>query len=168
MFFLAILTIIIFIMTARSGLVLLGMYKDPLLASFETYGDESFSSPLFSMIIGTASLLYLSLYWYFPPSLIFGMGLVIIIPLASLYSVMTDLLKKYKHIFNKYPRWLYELLQMTDREERRRIAYMWLFLPPSTRMIYNANNYLFRQWVEQVLLTVASSAPPSARESSKA
>lgn len=159
MFFLAIVTVLTFIMTARSMLVLLGAYKDPLLANFEKYGEEHFFSPLITLIFWAGIFIYLSLYWYFPPATVFGLGLFIIIPLGSLYGIIIRGVKKYKEFFSQHPRWFYELLQMTDREERRRIAYMWLFLPASTRMLYNANNHLFRQWVEQVVLTVAAPLP---------
>ena len=159
MIVLAIINILAFVMLVRSVLMIIGMYKDPLLASFETYGQEHFFSPAVTLVIWSAIFLYFFLFWYVPGELMFAIGLFVVIPLGSLYGILMRLLKKYQTKLSQYPRWLYELMEMTDRDERRRIAYMWLFLPASTRMIYNANNYLFRQWAEQVLLTVATSSP---------
>lgn len=155
MLFLLILTTITFLMTMRSIFMVAGTYKDPVLASFERYGEERIFSPPVSLLIWGASFAYVTLYWYVSGSTAIMVGVVIIIPVAALHSVFFGLLHKYKSAFRKYPQWYDEIIQNTDRDERRRIAYMWLFLPPSTRMIYNTNSALFKQWVEQVLLTVA-------------
>ncbi|MEM9951092.1 MAG: hypothetical protein AAF846_05815 [Chloroflexota bacterium] len=149
------LTIITFAMTVRALFVVVGGYKDPLLATFEQYGEEQIFSPILMLIAWSASFVYIVLYWYIDPAVVFGIGLLILIPLAGSFHFIVAFVRKYDHIMRMYPRWYYQLIQMTDREERRRIAYMWLFLPPSTRMIYNSNNTLFWQWVEQVLMTVA-------------
>lgn len=148
-------TLIAFIMTVRSLFVIFGGYKDPLLATFQHYGEERMFSPVVFFIIWSATFAYSLLYWYLESALAFGIGLMIIVPIMSLFPVIVKLVHKYDNITRKYPSWYYDLIQMTDREERRRVAYMWLFLPPSTRMTYNANNTLFWQWVEQVLVTVA-------------
>ena len=155
MVILAILTLLTFTMVVRSFFVLIGAYKDPLLASFEQYGEEHIFSPLLVFTLWSVVFMYVSLYWYFSSELVFGLGMMIAIPLFALSGVFIRLLHKYKDTLRMYPRWCHHLIQNTDREERRRIAYMWLFLPPSTRMVYNTNNHLFFQWVEQVLLTVA-------------
>lgn len=161
MLILAIINILAFIMLVRSVLMIIGAYKDPLLASFEKYGEEHFFSPVVSLVAWAAIFLYVFLFWYIPPEFMFAIGVFIVLPITSSYGMLLRILKKYQGKLSHYPRWFYELVEMTDRDERRRIAYMWLFLPASTRMIYNANNYLFRQWVEQVLLTVAATSPVS-------
>ena len=161
MIVIALINILTFTMLIRSVLMLIGAYKDPLLASFERYGEENFFSPVVTVVIWSGVFLYFFLFWYVPGEVMFAVGLFIVLPIGSFYGILIRLLKKYQAKLSQHPRWFYELVQMTDREERRRIAYMWLFLPPSTRMIYNANNYLFRQWVEQVLLTVATTSPVS-------
>lgn len=155
MFMLAIVSIIIFSLVVRSFFVLIGAYKDPLLASFEQYGPEHIFSPLLMFFVWSSAFIYVSLYWYISSEIVFSIGLIIAIPLLASFNLIMRLLHKYKDVLRMYPRWCHQLIENTDREERRRIAYMWLFLPPSTRMIYNTNNHLFRQWVEQVLLTVA-------------
>jgi len=149
-------TIIAFIMTTRYALVVTGAYKDPILASFQHYGEEQIFSPPVALVVWATVLIYISLYWYFNPSLVFGIGLMAVIPLGALHGIFRQMLHTHKDFLRQYPQWAYEIIQMTDREERRRIAFMWLALPTSTRMIYNANNHHFRQWVEQVLLTVSN------------
>ncbi|MGJ3238362.1 MAG: hypothetical protein ACFE0Q_06620 [Anaerolineae bacterium] len=155
MFLLIILTIITFIMSARAFLVVIGAYKDPLLASFEHYGEEQVFSPLLALIIWTTAFIYMSLYWYIDPVVVFLLGIFVILPIAFVYQFSNRWLYDRREWLLQYPRWYHQLIENTDREERRRIAYLWLFLPPSTRMVYNANTALFWQWVEQVLLTVA-------------
>ncbi len=156
MIMLTLLTTFTFLMMVRSVFVVSGTYKDPVLASFERYGEEEriFSPPI-SLLIWGACFAYVSLYWYISGSIAMALGIFTVILVGSLHKVASDLLHKYKDFFRKYPPWYDEIIQMTDREERRRIAYMWLFLPAKTRMVYNTNNVLFKQWVEQVLLTVA-------------
>lgn len=150
-----VLTIMTFTMTARYTLVLFGTYKDPILASFECYGEEKIFSPPIALLLWASAFIYVCLYWYFNPSFVFGIGLLVGIPIGAAHGILIEILRKHKDRLQQYPRWSYDLIQMTDREERRRIAYLWLSLPASTRMIYNTNNHHFHQWVEQVLLTVS-------------
>lgn len=152
---LLILTFITFFMTVRSVFIMAGTYKDPVLASFERYGDEHIFSPPISLFFWASCFIYVSLYWYINGSAVIVLGVAILIPLGISYSFIYDFIHKNKRFFRKYPQWYDEIIENTDREERRRIAYLWLFLPPSTRMVYNSNNTLFKQWVEQVLLTVS-------------
>lgn len=155
MFYLALVTFFVIMMTIRAFLIVLGTYKDPLLASFETYGEEYTVKPIIMFAVWIAVLLYVSLFWYLHSELVFAVGFMVVILLGAFHNSLSNLVDKYKDFFCRFPKWYYELIEMTDREERRRIAYMWLHLPPPTRMIYNVNHASFIQWVEQVLLTVA-------------
>lgn len=155
MILLIFLTAFTFIMMVRSVFVVSGTYKDPVLASFERYGEERIFSPSIALLVWAGCFAYVSLYWYVSGSVAMVLGVVILVLAGSLHSAISELVHKYKNFLRKYPPWYDEIVQMTDREERRRIAYMWLFLPAKTRMVYNTNNVLFKQWVEQVLLTVA-------------
>lgn len=155
MIFVAILTVLTFLMMIRSLFIVIGTYKDPVLASFEIYGEEKIFSPTVILFIWSAIFLYVFLLWYVSSSVVFAIGFIVFIPLSAFHGTWFQILEKHQNIFRRYPAWYDELVQMTDRDERRRIAYLWLYLPPATRMIYNVNNTLFKQWVEQVLLTVA-------------
>jgi len=155
MLLLSIVTIIALSMTIRSLLIVIGAYKDPVLASFEEYGSERIFSPVFSLILWTFLMAYIMLYWYFEAGVALALGITFGVPIAALKDTFLDFLDKHPMLFRTFPRWYYDMVKRTDREERRRIAYMWLRLPIRTRMIYNAQPSLFNQWVEQVILTIS-------------
>jgi hypothetical protein len=148
-------TIIVSIMAIRALLMVIGFYKDPVLASLEKYGNEQVYSPMFSLVIWGILLFYVLLFWYLNTGMMVALGTVIMIPLASFKEGFENFLEEHPNFFRSFPRWYCELVKRTDRQERRRIAYMWLYLPTRTRMLYNAHPSLFNQWVEQVILTIS-------------
>ncbi len=139
----------------RSFLIVVGAYKDPVLASFENYGAEIIYSPLLGLVAWVSLFLYLSLFWFIPAEIVMGFGFLLLIPVGWFREKIREMVLQHHQWFRFLPRWYYELVLRTDREERRRIAYLWLYLPLRTRMLYNAHNDLFMQWVEQVLMTIA-------------
>lgn len=139
----------------RAFLIVAGVYKDPVLASFEKYGAEVIYSPLLNLLMWVGIFLYLSLFWLIPSEIVLGLGLLLLIPVAVFREHFRDTLIQRHEWFRVLPRWYYDLVLQTDREERRRIAYLWLYLPVRTRMLYNAHHDLFGQWVEQVLMTIS-------------
>ena len=141
---------------ARNVLVALGLYKSPVLRRSERYAnfDDTYyglpelllSLGLLALFAGMLFMIYVSMR--FPPYLI---GAVILI-LALLAYQFRDYVKAYPQIFLAFPRWYVELRERTTREERRRIAYMWLTLPRKTRLIYSANDHAFSLWADLVIL----------------
>ncbi|MDQ7026174.1 MAG: hypothetical protein Q9P44_11530 [Anaerolineae bacterium] len=154
MYFLLTMSFLTLMMTLRSFLIVLGTYKDPVLASFEHYGEEKVSSPIFTLIVWATLFLYFALFLYYRAGILFILGLVTGTMLASMRDRLDDWRSKYHAIFRMFPRWYFELVQRTDREERRRIAYLWLRLPLQTRLLYNAHSEYFHQWVDLVLLSI--------------
>ena len=152
---LLIITLIALSMTIRSLLVVIGAYKDPVLASFEDYGSERIFSPMFALLVWSLLLAYTALYWYLEAGIAVALGIVVGVPVAAFKDNFYALLDSHPMLFRTFPRWYYDLVKTTDREERRRLAYMWLRLPIKTRMIYNSQMSLFNQWVEQVILTIS-------------
>jgi hypothetical protein len=152
---LLIITLIALTMTIRSLLVVIGAYKDPILASFEDYGNERIFSPMFSLMLWSLLLAYTALYWYLEAGIAVALGIMLGVPVAAFKDNFYSFLDRHPMLFRTFPRWYYELVKTTDREERRRLAYMWLRLPIKTRMIYNSQISLFKQWVEQVILTIS-------------
>lgn len=148
------LSIMALLMTLRAFLVVIGTYKDPVLASFEHYGEEQIFSPIYSLTIWAAVFLYLSLFLYFQEGLVIAVGIIIVVPIVSFRDKWQDLLDRYPTLFRMFPHWYFELAQRTDREERRRIAYLWLRLPLATRLLYNANSRYFHLWVDLVLMSI--------------
>lgn len=154
MIFLVIMTIASLIMALRAIFVVVGVYKDPVLATFQTYGEERFFSPLVMLIAWVGVFAYICLYWYLDATILFTLGVFLAFPAIGLREPILRFIMRHRTFFEQHPHWYHDLLDMTDRHERRRIAYLWLFLPPATRMIYNVNTPSFMHWMEQVVLTV--------------
>jgi hypothetical protein len=154
MIFLLALSLVSLIMTLRAFLIVVGTYKDPVLASFENYGEEKIFSPISSLTMWGVIFVYVTLFLYFQAAMVVVMGLAITIILASFRETFQEWLYTYHQYFRMFPRWYFELVQRTDREERRRIAYLWLRLPLQTRLLYNARSEFFHQWVDLVLLSI--------------
>jgi hypothetical protein len=110
---------------------------------------------MFSFVAWILILGYAMLFWYTNAGTAFVLGLVLGLPLIAIRETFLEMLYKHHEIFRIFPLWYYRLVQNTDREERRRLAYMWLRLPTKTRMTYNTHTVLFDQWVEQVLVTIS-------------
>jgi hypothetical protein len=154
MYLFLLLAFLALMMTLRAFLIVMGTYKDPVLASFEHYGEERIFSPLFSLTVWAVVFVYLSLFLYVRAGPLFALGLIIGAFLASMHERMDEWRYKYDSMFRLFPRWYFELVQRTDREERRRIAYLWLRLPIATRILYNARSEYFHQWVDLVLMSI--------------
>jgi hypothetical protein len=152
---LLIITLIALTMTIRSLLIVIGAYKDPVLTSFEDYGNERVFSPMFSLMLWSLLLAYTALYWYLEAGIAVALGIMLGVPVAAFKDNFYSFLDSHPMVFRSFPRWYYDLVKNTDRDERRRLAYMWLRLPIKTRMIYNSQPSLFNQWVEQVILTIS-------------
>lgn len=142
-------------MTLRSALVIVGLYKDPVLASFENYGEERVYSPMVWLVIWMGLTAYLALFLVIAAPAVFTVGLVAMLPLSALHKQLEETVKAQSEIFRRFPAWYYQLAERTNREERRRIAYLWLRLPSRTRSLYNARQERFEQWVDLVLTTIA-------------
>lgn len=141
---------------ARNVLIVLGLYKSPVLRISERYAnfdDTYYGLPELLLSLGLvtlfASILFMTyVSTRFPPYL---MGMLILV-LALLAFRLRDYVKAFPRIFLSFPRWYVDLRERTTREERRRIAYMWLTLPRKTRLIYSANDHAFALWADLVIL----------------
>lgn len=51
------------------------------------------------------------------------------------------------------PLWYAELVRRTTREERRHIAYRWLYLPDGTRRALSDNDAAFRLWADLMIVS---------------
>jgi len=142
------------LLAARAFLVTLGAIKDPILHSFEVFGEEKHYYPTLWLIAWTSLTLYLSLFLYFPAGQVLFLGFGISILAYGIGSPLRRLRERLDHYLTNFPQWYHLLVQRTDRDERRRIAYHWLRLPPRTRWLYNARTELFWQWIDQVLMTI--------------
>jgi len=133
-----------------------GYYKEPVLRCFERYAelDDSFYLlPLLLLGMGTFTifgglLFSLAVAPRFPAVAI-GIGILLLAYIAHSHK---DIMRAHSQIFLALPRWYVELRERTTREERRRIAYMWLCLPPRMRLHLNGSDYHFLLWADQVIL----------------
>ncbi len=143
------------LMLMRVVIIAVGMLKEPVLTAMARYEsiDAFYLLPLFLLMITIFIGSISGLVGMFQPTARFG--LVLAIPLA-IFSYMAfaahPLASRYPHIMCPLPRWYADLRAETTREERRRIAYMWLRLPLRNRLRYNISNTHFRLWCDLVIL----------------
>jgi hypothetical protein len=140
----------------RSALIVFGLYKDPILWSFEQYGpDERLPLPLATLLIWIGAFIVALGAWmstYFPlPMPLVGFGVAIIVMGGLCFYGYTNVWKWYYRVI-RLPRWHHELLSRTTRYERRRIAYMWLHLPWRLRLLYNSSDSSFFIWADFVIM----------------
>jgi len=139
----------------RACLVTLGFYKEPILSAFQQYGDEVGFSPLFESLAWGGVLAYLLFVVLAPSSFLVLIGVFCFVMFVMLYWRIRDSVMRHPQVFLRFPNWYREIVDHTTREERRKLAYMWLALPLRTRLLYNAQHEEFRKWVELVVLSVS-------------
>ncbi len=135
------------------GAILLGVYKDSLMALFRIYGEERIVYPLARFLLALG-LLCLILIPLIPGRMTGG----ILVALGSLVLAFSFATTRVPVLRDALPRWYYALLQETDRQERRAIAYAWMRLPLRTRLRLNGDSYAFAIFVDEVRLTVVYGA----------
>ena len=141
----------------RIGLILVGALKSPILQTFEKYGDqEPVYYPLPSILfwagvfvasgaVMISNVTGLTVQAAAIALLMFG---------ASYVAYMNpNFARQHPQIFMSFPRWYYDLRDRTSRYERRRLAYMWLWLPRRLRLVYNGSDHAFNQWADLVILS---------------
>lgn len=144
----------------RTGLILIGLLKSPVLRCFErysTFNDAYY--PLPGLLAGLGVLvLCLSVLLRgisgttFPAYL---PGLLILL-LAVVAHRAFGLASRFPGLFLGLPKWYAELRERTTREERRRIAFMWLALPRRTRLYYEWHTRAFTHWVDLVIVSTGT------------
>lgn len=140
----------------RTGLIMTGVWKEPILHTFEKYGDvETVYYPLPSLLLWSGVLIISTTPWMMAP---LRSWVPLVVPgIALIYAsyhayIHPEIAKQYPHIFMSYPRWYFELRERTTRYERRRIAYMWLCLPRRMQWAYNGSDPAFNQWADLVIM----------------
>lgn len=141
----------------REVLILIGWLKGPVLARFEKYGDdEDLYFVLPPLLAWTGAFLISSTVWLLlviqDVMPIIWLGLLLWGVALFLYHRWKNASPELRRLLLYYPRWQHELLPRTSRLERRRMAYMWLHLPPRLRLIYGGNERAFYEWADFVIL----------------
>ena len=160
------LTGILFLVSAffllRSALIVTGLYKAPILHSFEKYGgEEQFYYPVIYLAVWMLTFLIVlafALYEARFPRLLRDQFFVYLVfaPFGLLawraYVLVEKYAKEHPGLFLVYPHWYTNVRERTSRAERRRLAYMWLHLPWRTRLLFNSSDQAFLIWVDLVIL----------------
>ncbi|HLU08337.1 MAG TPA: hypothetical protein VK003_01615 [Oceanobacillus sp.] len=141
----------------RLVLILGGVYKDPVLRVSERYAVEDdlyYVLPGILLWMGvmlfSGGLILMLLTGMRFPVYLLGVALMV---LAYVAEEHPEIAKEYPRLLLSYPRWYAELRQNTTREERRRIAYMWLWLPARMRLYYNSHDRAFHQWADLIIIS---------------
>lgn len=141
----------------RIGLILIGALKGPILHSFEKYGEEeTIYYPLPSMLFWTGTFVVsASVLLSEAMGISLQVTVIALLIFGSAYAAWTNpqIARQYPQIFMVLPRWYYDLRDRTSREERRRLAYMWLWLPRRLRLIYNSSDRAFNHWADLVIMS---------------
>ncbi|MEQ8675382.1 MAG: hypothetical protein RLP44_10785 [Aggregatilineales bacterium] len=145
----------------RLILVMIGMHKAPLLALFEKYGDdENHFYPLPRMMLWLGIFLISTQLAFSEifnlPSFIMAVGVFLVIIVYMVSNFIPDSVREYLQEFPPFPPWYHDLRARTERDERRRIAYMWLRLPLRTRLLFNSNNRAFFQWADLIIMATVT------------
>jgi hypothetical protein len=148
--------LIILVGLFRSVLIVMGLYKTPIIRSFEFYGPHEVPPmPIITLLLwmgAMTALLGIWGVWGFGLSAVFFFaGLTLLMVMVAIFFWRHAFAAVY-HRYAYFPRWYYELREYTSRYERRRIAYMWLMLPRRSRLIYNSSDQQFRVWADFIIL----------------
>lgn len=144
------------ILIIRIVLILTGLYKAPILRSFEHYGEERIYSPLLYLVLWVGVAGWLLITFYFDSFCLYGTAFMLPFLVPAMYDRLYETAVQHPRIFLAFPAWYYALMDSTTREERRRVAYMWLRLPRGLRLHYSTNHHAFSLWVDLVLISVVS------------
>lgn len=142
----------------RSLLEVSGLLKDPIIRSFQKYGDEEefyfllprflFWSGLFLLTSSFVMSVWVGVVLF--PGQLFG---VLLMGAAFVLHAQRDYFQTHPNRLLIYPRWFYDLHERTSRLERRRIAYMWLRMSGKARLNLNSNNRAFNEWADMIILS---------------
>lgn len=156
MIFMVVFTLLSFAYFARNLLILIGWYKAPLLNRLERYGvgDDSYSAVpelLLSFVLLLFCVTALFVQDFFKSALpVILVGVIYMLGWLMLRAKVYA--RRFPFLFMSLPLWYADLRERTTREERRRIAYRWLSLPPRTRIAYSANDHAFHLWADLVII----------------
>ncbi|GAB1420573.1 hypothetical protein MASR2M15_06770 [Anaerolineales bacterium] len=154
-YFIALFTLMVAILTIRSILIVIGIYKDPVLGKLSVYGEENIYVPALNMLLWSTIMLLLFIGFIVDTVAYFILILVFMCMIFIFYNSLRNLVLKYLQELALYPKWYQVLMMKADRDERRRIAYLWLNLPLRLRLVYSTNDHLFEQWTDLVLMSIA-------------
>lgn len=145
-----------FVMLVRGLLILIGMYKTPVLRTFEEYGPEERPYlPILPVLLWGGIFVFCGGLWgtaFHGLSFALSITGVLLLICAGLGYTYPEKVAAYQWRILKFPRWYHTLVERTTRYERRRIAYMWLSLSSRLRLTYNSSDTFFFIWADFVIM----------------
>jgi hypothetical protein len=141
------------------GTMLAGWFKEPLLANFRRYGDEQRTYPLVNFLAFCGSLSLALGAWVsdltLPLTTISGTMIRASLFMTGMVALGAALLAwKQPLLREALPRWYFELLRTSSRQERRFIGWAWLRIPRKMRWRLSSDQKAFRIWSDMVRITV--------------
>lgn len=158
--FMFVINVLLGMVSFYHGAVLSGLFKDPLMGRFREYGTERRPYPVCRFLESTGVwLLMLALMInalikqsgsYFQTSFV-----PTVMALLALILIGASLVARRRpEIRESLPRWYFDLLHISTREERRFIGWAWTKIPRKMRWRLNGDQSAFRVWADMVRLTV--------------
>lgn len=144
-----------FFFLVRIVLASAGFYKEPILEHFRRYQPaETCFDPLPGALLWVGVLVIAS---GLLSELLFRNGAIFMVvgflPLAlGGWADMQEMARRPWRRWIVLPRWYAELRERTTREERRRIGFMWLWLPARTRARLSISDAAFQQWADLIII----------------
>ncbi|MDZ4771082.1 MAG: hypothetical protein SGJ24_18325 [Chloroflexota bacterium] len=139
----------------RVGLIAAGVLKSPIMTFLARYdtSDTYFLLPqallVLALFVGSLS----GLLGQIEPRAGAAMPIAGILAVLSYGAwMLKNRAAHHAHILALFPLWIVRLTQETTREERRRIAFLWLRLPQRARWRYDFSPHHFALWCDLVIL----------------
>jgi hypothetical protein len=156
MILIGIVNLISLLAFTRYLMIVAGFFKGPVLSHFLKYGDDEDLPNLLTPLLGWGGLSLitghlLALHYLYLNLPLFLLGLLCL-ALAYLTFAYPRWFGQSRGLVLGHPRWLAELMGRSSRLERRRLAYMWLHLPPRLRWAYSSHDQAFWEWADLVIL----------------
>jgi hypothetical protein len=160
---LAVAVVGIWFATFYYGVLISGMYKDPLMAHFLAYGEERRTSPLGRFLVALGAWCWMFALAFSVLETLGARSVVAGLSLSfGMFGVMAFvgawLVTRNQTWSESLPVWYADLMREATREERRLIAYAWFRLPRRLRWRFNGDFASFRSWVDLVRLTMVYGA----------
>ncbi len=145
--------------TMYYGVIVSGMFKNSLLTSMRRYGEDQPIYPVCRLLAASSGFCVMTsivmINTVLPTSYVYRLlppASFEVMAVACLFANL--LIRRQARLRDALPRWYSTLLNQTNRQERRQIAFAWLRIPLRLRWRLNGDQASFQVWAELVRLTV--------------
>ncbi len=154
MWFNVLVLLICLFFTFRALVIIGGWWKEPILRTFRNYGSEVRYYPLAHFLAWFCASLMMMIMILSPRR---TPTIILLWAMALFFTIMwvrnyPDTARTLLDRLPIYPLWHRRLREYTSRYERRRIGYLWLYLPSHLRALLNRHDEIFLQWADFVVM----------------